>query len=111
MNLSLFIALVWLHFLADFVLQSDAMATRKSSSNPWLFRHVAVYSAVMLLVGPGFALVNGVLHFAADFISSRVAKRMWEQGRRRQFFLTIGVDQALHLTALGASSALPLLRW
>ena len=92
--------LTWLHFIADFVLQTDRMAINKSSSNRWLAVHVLVYSVCLLPFGWRFALVNGLLHFATDWVSSRWSRRFWEAGQRHWFFVVIGADQALHTSAL-----------
>lgn len=97
------ITLIWLHFLSDFVLQTDRMALNKSSSNRWLFYHVATYTLPFAAVFPHqplFVLLNGFLHFAIDYMSSRATKRSWEEKKRHLFFVEIGFDQALHLTCL-----------
>lgn len=95
-----FILLVWLHFLGDFVFQNDGMAKGKSSSNWVLLEHVFVYSIFLLPFGLLYAAVNAVLHAAVDYNSARIAKRFWEKGDRHNFFVTIGADQASHLTCL-----------
>lgn len=94
------LALVWLHFLADFVFQTDWMALRKSSQNGPLAAHVLVYSLFLLPFGWKYAALNGLAHFATDWCSSRVSKALWERGARHGFFVVVGFDQALHLTAL-----------
>lgn len=38
--------------------------------------------------------------FLTDYASSRLGSYFWTRGERRRFFITIGADQALHLTAL-----------
>ncbi len=94
------IILVWLHLLGDFVLQSDKMALNKSRSNYWLAVHCMVYSIPMLWFGVTFAIFAGVSHFIVDFISSRMTKVLWAKEERHWFFVTIGVDQAIHLSLL-----------
>ncbi len=95
-----YLALVWLHFLGDFLLQSDKMALSKSSSMRWLGIHVAVYSAVFIPFGLKFVLANYVLHFITDAISSRLTSRLWKQDKRHWFFVVIGADQAIHMSCL-----------
>lgn len=94
------LALVWLHFLADFILQTDKMAVNKAGSLAWLGLHVGVYTACFLFMGIYFALVNGALHFLVDFVTSKCTRHFNAKGDKRKFFMTIGFDQALHLSAL-----------
>ena len=99
-------AVLFTHFVADFILQTDAMAKGKSTSNKWLAIHIAAYSAPFLIFGPLYALVNGASHFAIDYFSSRASSRMWKAGRVHDFFVVIGFDQFLHVAILVAT--LPL---
>jgi len=94
------IVLVWLHCIADFFLQSDQMAINKSKDNLWLTAHVLTYSIVFLIFGWKFALLNGAVHWVVDYITSRITSYLWSIGERHWFFVTIGVDQAIHLTTL-----------
>lgn len=95
-----YLSLIWVHFLSDFVLQSDKMAKNKSSSNSWLGIHVLVYSIPFIFFGFWFAVVNGAIHFVVDWISSRCAKHFWESGEVHWFFVVVGFDQAVHITTL-----------
>lgn len=111
--------LIWLHFLADFVAQTDQMAKNKSTSNGWLAGHIAAYTAVMGFglaivqfkqLGYGvlsFCLINGAAHFCTDYVTSRITRRLWSEGQVHNFFVVIGFDQAVHLTTLVAT--MPLL--
>lgn len=92
--------LVWLHFIADFILQSDKVAKNKSKSNKTLAFHCSIYAMPLLWFGPLFASINGVLHFLTDWITSRWCSKLYYKGERHWFFVVIGFDQALHLTAL-----------
>ena len=95
------VAIIWLHFIADFVLQSDKVAARKSRSNLVLLQHVGIYSLpFLLLFSPQYVLANAVLHFAVDWCSSRATSHLIQKGERHWFFVVIGLDQALHLTCL-----------
>ena len=53
MKIQLFMVfiLVWCHFIADFLLQSEKMALNKSKSFKWLNIHAIVYGAFMILIG------------------------------------------------------------
>lgn len=89
------------HFIADFVLQSDKMAINKSTSISWLTVHIATYSiSMMLIFGWKYALVNGLLHWAIDFGTSKWTSYLWKKGDRHNFFVVIGLDQLLHATCL-----------
>lgn len=92
--------LIWLHFVADFVLQSDDIAKHKSENNFWLLLHVLVYSLPFYWFGPAFALFNGAAHFVTDYFTSRATKRLWAKGDRHNFFVVIGLDQAIHMSTL-----------
>jgi hypothetical protein len=95
-----YLILVWLHFVGDFILQTDKMATQKSKSNVMLLHHVTAYSLPMLFIGWQFALINGCLHFFVDFVTSRITSKLWEKKHIHWFFTTIGFDQAIHITCL-----------
>lgn len=102
--------LVWVHLLADFLLQTDKMAISKSSSTAWLTTHVMVYSIPMLILfGPKFAAVNFILHWITDFFSSRATSYLWKKEERHWFFVVVGIDQAVHMTCLILT--IPLIGW
>lgn len=96
------IYILLLHWVADFLLQTDKMALGKSSSLKWLGYHTGVYT-LTLAVGtlhPLFALINGLTHFCIDFVTSKINKDLWERNRRHTFFVMIGFDQFLHTAIL-----------
>lgn len=119
--------LAWMltaHFVGDFLLQSDWMATNKSKRLDALAFHAGCYSVCFLPWGPWFAIATFGLHFAQDAITSRITSRLWfirttpavkgwrelseevatEQTAywidwlptRHRFFVAIGADQLLH---------------
>lgn len=106
------IALLFIHWVGDYLLQSNKMAVMKSQSIKWLTIHVLVYTAV-LLVGvlllipfhvipidhiATFILINGALHWITDLITSRIALRVVDTPRI--YHPVIGFDQFLHAVAL-----------
>lgn len=94
------IIIVWLHFVGDFVLQSDKMAKDKATCSDALLYHTVAYSAPFLMFGWKFALITFILHTATDYITSKVARGFYCRKQTHWWFVTIGFDQALHLTAL-----------
>lgn len=91
------------HFIADFVCQTDKMAINKSHSMRWLLIHVLVYSSVLgiMTLGPSaWVLLNGLLHLVIDTFSSRLTSFLWKRGERHWFFVVIGLDQFLHTAFL-----------
>ena len=95
------IGLIWLHFITDFLCQTDQMALNKSTSNKWLGIHVLTYSSLFFLFfGWKFALINGIGHFITDWITFRATSYLWKKEERHWFFVVIGFDQAIHMTTL-----------
>lgn len=94
------IVLIWMHFISDFIFQTDMMALNKSKSNKWLTIHIAAYSTPFLIFGWRFALVNAAAHWVTDFITSRITSALWKAEKRHWFFVVIGADQAAHMTVL-----------
>ena len=93
--------IIWAHLFSDFFLQTDKMAINKSTSNKWLTIHVLVYIIPFwIFCGPLYAGINFILHFITDYISSRCTSYLWKKDQRHWFFTVIGIDQALHMTAL-----------
>jgi hypothetical protein len=92
--------LVWAHFFADFVLQNDKMAMNKSTSIKWLSIHVGVYTLIFFIWGWQFALLNGILHWMTDFVTSKISAHFWKKNDMHWFFTVIGCDQAIHMTCL-----------
>ena len=92
--------LVWIHFISDFILQSDKVAKKKSKEFNWLAYHSFVYALPFLLVGPSYSLINGLLHFFVDGVTSRINSELYSKGKIHWFFVGIGFDQAIHITML-----------
>ena len=89
------------HWLADFVLQSQEMATNKSQSNKWLGFHVLVYTACFIpTMSIGFVVTNGVAHFVTDYFTSRKTSKLWAEDRINDFFVVVGFDQLIHALTL-----------
>ena len=109
------VALLAVHWLGDFVLQSRWMSVNKSKRLDALSLHAMTYTGT-LLVGSGlifglrqmgllvlFVGANGVLHFATDFVTSRITSRLWYQQREHDFFVMVGLDQLIHQITLATT--------
>lgn len=105
----LIIYILFIHFIGDFVLQTNEMATQKSTSMAWLTLHIEAYaSAMFVLTLPvlGFSnaiiytIVNSLAHFLVDAVTSRITSYYWKQNRTHAFFVTIGADQFIHFATL-----------
>jgi hypothetical protein len=103
------VALLATHWVGDFVLQTNFQASNKSKRLDALSLHVATYTitlfvAAIILFGVTaaviFAAINGALHFATDYITSRASSKLWEEQNWHRFFVMIGFDQLIHQATL-----------
>ena len=117
------LSLLAIHFVADFLLQSDWMALNKSKSWKALCTHGLVYSVCFSWLGVAFFIVTFLTHTFTDMLTSRITSRLWfvdlrtrgdsskklkwpyfayiNPKKRHWFFVMIGFDQLIHFTTLG----------
>ena len=113
----IFLVLI-IHFVADFIVQTDWQAKNKSINNNALAQHVFSYSLCWLVpmffvfwFGPYnllgaivmsilFSSITFTAHFATDYITSRINSKLWKAGNTHMFFVSVGFDQILHYTQL-----------
>jgi hypothetical protein len=106
MEITILILLIWAHFVGDFILQSNYLALNKSKDNLVLVLHVSLYMlpfivlALLIPINWIWLLINWILHFCTDYVSSRITRRFSQMGKEHWFFVTIGADQAVHITCL-----------
>jgi hypothetical protein len=124
MGTAFFIIVV--HYIADFIFQAEEWAENKSKNNQALLSHVATYStfwvvASFIMFGvnqPGhtvewyvahsmiFAITTFILHFATDYITSRIVSKRFANKHYGSpipnfgAFSIIGLDQVLHYAQL-----------
>lgn len=108
-----FVALLFVHFVADFVLQTHWQATNKSKNCVALLQHVTTYmialafgSALIFGIGPAwvyFVLGNAVLHLATDYVTSRYSARFFGRKDYHNGFVVVGLDQWIHQATLAAT--------
>ncbi len=104
--------IILIHYIGDFLFQTEDMATNKSKSNYWLMAHVTVYSFVWIIIGlffypliivMCFALITFICHFITDYFTSRWTGRLYMAKKYYgfpAFFSVIGLDQVLHYAQL-----------
>jgi hypothetical protein len=100
MEIELLLLIIWVHFVADFILQTNYIALNKSKYINCLLIHSGIYSVPFLIFGLEYAIINGILHFIIDYFSSAMTAAFYANDKRRYFWLTIGCDQAIHMTCL-----------
>lgn len=120
-------AIIFIHWVGDFVFQSDWQAKNKSKNNKALLQHITryttVWAAFILIWVIGDIIVNlfdtettkdyiwtakwlpflsitFIAHFITDYFTSRLNSRLWAEGKIHNFFVSIGFDQILHYVQL-----------
>lgn len=108
--------IIFIHWVADFVLQTDWQAQNKSKNNYALLSHTSNYSLVWLLpmclvfgkMKEGattewivwttlyFSMITLVAHTITDYFTSRLNSKLWSAGKVHYFFVSVGFDQVLH---------------
>ncbi len=108
-NLAVVLIILFVHWLADFVLQTDWQAQNKSKNNIALTLHVLSYTIVwcfvsLWLLGPAgssvFAIITFITHWFTDYYTSRLNSKLYAAGKIHYFFVSIGFDQFLHYAQL-----------
>ncbi len=89
--------LLAVHWISDFVFQTDYVAKNKSKDNWVLLEHGTIYMLpFILLISPLYGLINSILHIIIDYFTSRLSGKLWARGDAHNFFVVIGFDQLLH---------------
>lgn len=105
------LAILSLHWFADFVCQTDEQAKNKSTSLDYLLDHTIIYSFI-IWVGMIFLLGEKALEFAGitllahtltDYFTSKLNSKLWKKNQVHNFFVSIGFDQLLHYAQLFAT--------
>lgn len=118
MNLITILSILVIHWIADFVFQTDKQAKGKSNNWSDLLSHTFNYSFVWWVMGliylafsfkqfpiqPTsnllpilyFGIITFICHTITDYFTSRLNKYLWNKGRVHDFFISIGFDQLLH---------------
>jgi len=95
MTLFLFFIILFSHFIADFVMQSDEIALKKSTSLKALRTHGVDY---LISTGLIFLLcMNAAWYLVVDSVSRKLITYFWKKEQRHWFFATISADPFTHL--------------
>ena len=109
--------LLFVHWIADFVLQTDKQAKGKSKNWSDLLDHTSSYSATWIPFLVIWAMINNIqleniapifkfigitffAHTITDYFTSRLNSKLWAEGKVHYFFVSIGFDQLLHYAQL-----------
>lgn len=129
-DLKIVLAIILIHWVADFVFQTDKMAKGKSKNWNDLLSHTGTYSFVWLFIGGCiylqqfrpynpehnkiiniywsywiprgilFVFITFIAHTITDYFTSRLNSKLWSEGKVHYFFISVGFDQVLHYTQL-----------
>lgn len=113
------IFLFFVHWLADFVCQTQYMAENKWKDFSALFYHVLTYSCVLgvclslyfqwyddnlklfvTLRYWEFYMLTFGFHLFTDFFTSKLTHKLYTEQKIYSFFVVIGFDQFIHLVTL-----------
>ncbi len=111
MNIIVLIAILLIHWIADFVLQTDKQAKGKSKNWGDLLGHTITYSACWIpfaffrfgysSVGfLAFPIITFIAHTTTDYFTSRLNSKLLAKGDTHHFFVSVGFDQVLHYVQL-----------
>ena len=118
-NIWVVLAILFVHWVADFVFQTHEQSINKSTSWSYLLEHTFLYSIIWftaipfiysinydLFIKPPiglfilFAFITFITHTITDFYTSRINKTLWDNKEVHNFFVSIGFDQYLHYIQL-----------
>ena len=112
MKLTEIFTIIIIHWIADFVLQTDKQAKGKSKNWNDLLAHTVTYSLfwfipiailcsnqIAFIVIP-FVLITFIAHTITDYFTSRLNSKLWAKGDVHNFFVSVGFDQVLHYVQL-----------
>lgn len=119
MTLTEIFSIIIIHWVADFIMQSDYDAKNKSKFFHALFSHTITYSSCWFIIILLFGYINKtqttewyvlntlffvgitfVCHTITDYFTSRLNSKLWAKGDVHNFFVSVGFDQVLHYVQL-----------
>jgi hypothetical protein len=124
MNLFTIFSILIIHWVGDFVLQTDKQAKGKSKNLSDLLSHTFTYTFCWFIFLALFSIINNhvtnlppsyygldwrillflpitfVAHTITDYFTSRLNSKLWAEGKVHSFFVSVGFDQILHYLQL-----------
>lgn len=88
------------HYIGDFLVQTNWMASNKSKSIKALGAHIFTYTLCLMPFGIFYAVVNGAVHMGIDAITSKLSSKFYKEKNIKAFWAVIGFDQMLHAFTL-----------
>ncbi len=118
-NIIEIIVILLVHWVADFIFQTDYQAKNKSKSFKALTDHTKTYSFIWFVFGVIitnpfytilgvenwykvwiFVFITFVVHTITDYFTSKLNSKLWASGQTHNFFASIGFDQITHYIQL-----------
>jgi len=122
MSLTLIFAIIFIHWIADFVCQTHWQAVNKSTNNEALIAHTINYTVIFGVLTFWITVIylaitkeeikvsqslvywflptTFICHTITDYFTSRLNTRLWKKGDIHNFFVSVGFDQVLHYLQL-----------
>lgn len=118
MSLATVALLLFIHWYADFELQTNYQAQNKSKNIWALLSHTSVYSLfftmtifftlwtidvstyVKLIYCLKFGIITFICHTVTDYFTSKQTSKLYQKQDYHNFFVVIGFDQFLHAMQL-----------
>lgn len=99
-----------MHVFAGFFLQSNRISKLKREKKRYLLEHVGMYTIIFIVLSPvllgltilqglAFSLLNGVLHFAVDFLTGKLKVKLIGKNEVK-YNLVVVLDYTVHLVIL-----------
>ena len=113
--LSFVLLVLAVHWIGDYLFQTNAIADHKGKSLLWLGLHVLIYSLTLIVFAFfvftwqkafQYVLINGVFHFITDLLTSKLHSRF--RNNPRIFYPVMGFDQLIHTVTLVSTGSMLL---
>ena len=117
MTLTIIISVLLIHFVSDFLYQTNKQTLNKGKSIKELLKHTTIYSilsgcllqimvqedmfgAQETLLPIYFTLITFITHTVVDYFTSKLTSKLWNDEYKQINFVVFGFDQIIHLITL-----------